>query len=61
MEVYKIKKCVMISNKNRLYDNVKFITGLSPFRNWENVDSLNKAVCYIRSEYKKTGMTGSEL
>ena len=50
----------MKADKNRLYNDVKFLTDLRPFRNYKNVESLNRAAEYIKTEFEKTGMKVSE-
>lgn len=41
--------------KERLYEDVRFLTSIHPARNYKNVASLNKAADYIISEFNKTG------
>ncbi len=49
-------KIKMEANKGNLYRHVKFLTSLYPYRNYKNIDSLNKAAGYIEEELKKTGL-----
>lgn len=46
----------MLANKKRLYQDVRFLTSISPSRNYKNVESLTKAANYIKMEFRKTGL-----
>lgn len=37
---------------NRIYRDVDFLTSLKPARNYQNINSLNRAANYIRDEFK---------
>ena len=41
--------------KDRMYEDVLFLTTIEPARNYRNVASLNKAADYIIAEFRKTG------
>ncbi len=45
----------MKSNKDRLYNDVDFLTKIDPPRNFRNHESLEKAAGYIENEFKKLG------
>lgn len=36
-----------------MYQDVEFLTSIYPFRNYKNVDSLDKAAAYIEAEFRK--------
>ena len=40
------------AQQKRLYHDVLFLTELRPFRNYQNLDSLNRVVNYISNEIK---------
>jgi hypothetical protein len=44
------------ANKQRLYNDVKVLTGISPSRNYLNMGSLDKAAGYIFHELEKLGL-----
>ncbi len=46
----------MEANKENLYRHVKFLTSIYPYRNYKNIESLNKAADFIEGEFKKTGL-----
>lgn len=46
----------MKANKENLYRDVKFLTSIYPYRNYKNIESLNKAADFIQKEFKKTGL-----
>ena len=46
----------MNANRNRLYKDVKFLTDISPYRNYQNLNSLRKAAGYIKDEFSRTGL-----
>src|SRR5690554_7575567 len=49
----------MEANKKNLYRHVDFLTSIYPYRNYKNVESLNKSANYIEEEFKKTGLPTS--
>lgn len=50
----------MAASLKRLYQDVEFLTSISPARNYANLDSLNKAADYIKAEFDKLGCTVTE-
>ena len=50
----------MPANQIRLYDDVAFLTGLQPARNYLNLESLNRAADYIKAELAKLRGTVTE-
>lgn len=50
----------MKSNRNSLYQHVEFLTQLRPFRNYLNLDSLEKVCDYLKAEFEKYGLEPSE-
>jgi Zn-dependent M28 family amino/carboxypeptidase len=50
----------MSANKQRIYEDVAFLTSISPARNYQHIASLEKACNYIQTEFLKLGAT-SEL
>lgn len=50
----------MKAKKERLYQHVKFLTTLRPFRNYQNLESLEEVCRYLKSEFSKYGLHGSE-
>ena len=46
----------MNANKDLLYQHVKFLTTLRPFRNYQNLESLEKVCHYLRREFEKYGL-----
>lgn len=46
----------MKANKENLYRHVEFLTSIYPYRNYKNIESLNKAADYIEAELNKTGL-----
>lgn len=51
---------MMKSNRNSLYQHVEFLTQLRPFRNYLNLDSLEKVCDYLKAEFEKYGLEPSE-
>jgi hypothetical protein len=47
----------MKANKERLYNDVSFLTSLVPARNYRNKASLDKTCDYIEKELEKAGVT----
>ena len=47
-------------DKNQLYSSVEKLTSLSPSRNYENIDSLNKAADFVKGEFLKYGYSPVE-
>ncbi len=43
-----------------LYADVLFLTSVTPARNYQNLDTLEKVLSYIQSEFKKIGLQTSE-
>ena len=46
----------MNANKDLLYQHVKFLTTLRPFRNYQNPESLDNVCRYLRAEFEKYGL-----
>jgi hypothetical protein len=46
----------MKANQNRIFNDVKFLTELRPFRNYKNLQSLSKCVDYIKNEFKQSDL-----
>lgn len=49
----KLIKSSMFANKDRMYQDVEFLTTLTPARNYKNLVSLNAAADYIKNEFEK--------
>lgn len=47
----------MKASKENLYRHVEFLTSIYPYRNYKNLESLNKAADFIEEELKKTGLS----
>lgn len=45
----------MKAKKERIYNDVDFLTSISPFRNFQHIKSLEKAAKYIEDEFLKAG------
>lgn len=45
----------MTVNKNNLIKDVSFLTSIYPYRNYKNIDSLNKSAEYIYNELAQSG------
>jgi hypothetical protein len=45
----------MNANKNTLYKDVKFLADTRPYRNYENLESLEKVAAYIKKEFSEAG------
>ena len=50
----------MKAQKERLYNDVKFLTELRPYRNYLNLDSLAEVCRYIKNEFTKAGLSIEE-
>ncbi len=50
----------MNANKELLYQHVKFLTTLRPFRNYQNLESLEQVCHYLSSEFEKYGLESVE-
>ena len=50
----------MNAQKDRLYDDVKFLTEVRPYRNYQNIDSLETVSNYIKEEFIQAGLTVEE-
>lgn len=46
----------MKAQQNRLYEDVKFLTELRPYRNYNNIESLEKVCSYIDKEFTNSGL-----
>ncbi|MBN8834891.1 MAG: peptidase M28 [Niastella sp. SCN 39-18] len=46
----------MKAQQNRLYEDVKFLTELRPYRNYNNLESLEKVCSYIDEEFTNSGL-----
>lgn len=45
---------------SRIYEDVKFLTEIRPYRNYRNIDTLNKVADYIKNEFEKIGLDVEE-
>jgi len=43
------------ANKSRLYRDVEFLTGIRPYRNYQNLESLERVSQYITDEFVSSG------
>ena len=50
----------MNANKEILYQHVKFLTTLRPFRNYQNLESLEQVCHYLSGEFEKYGLESIE-
>ncbi len=46
----------MNANKDLLYQHVEFLTTLRPFRNYQNLESLERVCRYLIGEFEKYGL-----
>lgn len=44
----------------RIYQDVKFLTEIRPYRNYKNIDTLNKVADYIKNEFEKINLDVEE-
>lgn len=47
---------MLSANQEKIYEHVSYLTSIFPYRNHENVESLNKAARYIEENFKKSGL-----
>jgi Zn-dependent M28 family amino/carboxypeptidase len=50
----------MKADKEKLYRDVEYLTGIVPPRNYKNQESLNRAADYIKKEFEKCGSKTEE-
>lgn len=50
----------MKADKNRLYNHVEFLTSIFPPKNYQNIESLQKAATYIFDQFSKTELSVSK-
>ena len=50
----------MKAQQNRLYNDVEFLTALRPYRNYENLDSLEGVCDHIKSAFSDAGLEHEE-
>lgn len=50
----------MKADKNRLYRDVSYLTGIQPSRNWQNLSSLSVVARFINCEFNSAGLVGEE-
>ena len=50
----------MLADKSKLYEHVKFLTTLRPFRNYRNIEVLGRVCDYLKSEFQSYGLTPIE-
>ena len=50
----------MKASKDRLHADVAFLSGIRPYRNYRNPESLNRAADHIILEFKKAGLEPEE-
>ena len=48
------------AKRERLYKDVEFLCAIRPYRNYRNLDALDKASTYISEEFARHGYTPSE-
>ncbi len=48
------------AQKERTFSDVEFLTGLRPYRNYQNLESLEKVCDYIKAEFTKAGLQPEE-
>ena len=45
---------------NRLYKDVEFLTELRPYRNHQNLESLQQVTDFLRKEFRASGYTSED-
>lgn len=50
----------MKAQKDRLYKDVEFLTSITPARNYQNLESLQKVCDYLNNEFSAAGATPEE-
>jgi hypothetical protein len=50
----------MKASQERLYADIAFLSGIRPYRNYRNPESLNRAADHISLEFKKAGLEPEE-
>ena len=58
--IFGIHKKKKMELSGRIYEDVKFLTEIRPYRNYKNIDTLNKVVDYIKNEFEKIGLDVEE-
>ncbi|CAN5426369.1 hypothetical protein BH23BAC1_BH23BAC1_35520 [soil metagenome] len=53
LNIFEMEKFNNDNIKSRLYDDVDKLTSIRPFRNYQNLESLNQAADFIFEEFKK--------
>lgn len=48
------------AEQNRLYKHVEFLTTLRPYRNYQNLESLEKVVQHLKNEFSSYGLQVTE-
>ncbi len=54
------KEMNQLAKQNRIYEDVKFLTELRPYRNYQNIESLNAVCEYLKKEIAEIGLEASE-
>ena len=50
----------MKASQKNLYRHVDFLTSIRPFRNYRQLDSLNRVAAYIRQAFEESGLAVRE-
>lgn len=50
-----MERSIATARKERIYADVGFLTSLRPYRNWQNLESLEKVCHYLRKEFSNAG------
>ena len=50
----------MNADQEKLYQHVEFLTTLRPFRNYKNLDSLEKVCVYLHKQFSEYGLSPSD-
>ena len=58
--IFGIHKKKKMELSGRIYEDVKFLTEIRPYRNYKNIDTLNKVADYIKNEFEKIGLDVEE-